>query len=159
MLPDLGKWTDFVVRYRANPFSTTTNPATAGIPGSKNQTYAGNKGILQVWKAEGPVGASGNRTMVRKFSKVNAPVGLVPHKSDRLMHTWRIYKYGWKRFPTHVKGPIWIGFDEIRTGLVGRDGTTYADVNPSGASCSSDCEGLSDALAHKPLAPELAIEQ
>jgi hypothetical protein len=157
--PDLGKWTDFVIRFRSNPFSVATNPASKGIANSKNRTFAGNMGILQVWKAEGPVNPSGNRNMVRKFSKVNTPVGLVPHATGKLAHTWRIYKYGWKKNRTSVEGPIWFGFDEIRTGLVGRDGTTYADVNPSGASCSSDCEGLSDALAHKPLAPELAIEQ
>jgi hypothetical protein len=93
--------------------------------------------------------------MVRKFSKVNAPVGLVPHQSDRLMHTWRIYKYGWKNFTTHVKGPVWIGFDEIRHGLVGRDDTTYADVNPAGSPCTDGCAGLASASA---VTLELEIE-
>lgn len=32
VVPDLGKWTDFVIRFRANPFSVATNPAKAGIP-------------------------------------------------------------------------------------------------------------------------------
>ena len=35
---DTGKWSDFVFRYRFNPFSVTTNPGAAGIADAKNQT-------------------------------------------------------------------------------------------------------------------------
>jgi hypothetical protein len=139
VIPDLGKWTDFVIRYRFNPFSTTTNPAVAGIKNARNQAYEGNKGILQVWKAEGSVDSDGNRPMALKVDIVNRPVGLVPHESARLVHRWRVYKYAWQVKPTTVRGPVWYGFDEIRQGLVDRDGTGYADVNPSGLPCTEGC--------------------
>ncbi len=51
--PDQGMWTDFVIRYRSNPFSVDTNPAELGIKNAYDQLYLANKGILQVWKAEG----------------------------------------------------------------------------------------------------------
>lgn len=136
---DIGKWTDFVIRYRFNPFSVATNPGAAGIPSSKNKLFEGNKGILQIWKAEGPADSDGNRQMVLKVDKVNTPVGLVPHATDKIKHQWRIYKFGWLSNPTTLTHPVWFGFDEIRQGLVGRDGTTFADVAPSSTACSSDC--------------------
>lgn len=137
---DAGKWTDFVFRYRFNPFSSTTNPATAGIPNAMNQTFAGNKGILQVWKAEGPANELGDRKMVLKLDKVNTPVGLVPPATDKIVHRWRIYKFGWLSNPTSLTRPVWMGFDEIRQGMVDRDGTAFADVAPSGAPCTTDCD-------------------
>lgn len=138
---DIGKWTDFVFRYRFNPFAVSTNPAADGIPNSKNATYAGNKGILQVWKAEGPVDADGNRKMTLKIDKVDTPVGLVPHATQKIQNSWRIYKYGWLSNPTTLTRPVWFGFDEIRYGLVERDGTRFADVMPSGEACTSGCDG------------------
>ncbi len=146
---DTGKWTDFVFRYRFNPFKQDTNPAAAGIPNSKDKMYAGNKGILQVWKAEGPVGDDGNRTMALLVDKVNQPVGLVPHKTDGIKHLWRIYKYGWLKNPTTLTHPVWFGFDEIRQGMTARDGTTFADVVPSGLPCTSGC-GSSAAVKPSP---------
>jgi hypothetical protein len=130
--PDLGKWTDFVFRVRANPFTKTTNPAELGIPNSKDQTYEGNRGILQIWKSEGA-----NRDMALKVSKVNTPVGLVPHATNLLEVRLQLYKYGWRENPTTVNGPIWVGFDEIRFGSTVRNGTGFADVDPSGGSQSS----------------------
>jgi hypothetical protein len=137
--PDKGKWTDFVIRFRSNPFSRTVNPAKLGISNAKDQTFEGNKGILQVWKAEGPVDARGNREMALKVNKLNTPVGLVPHKSWQLDQSFRIYKHGWHQQPTSVKGPVWFGFDEIRFGLVNRDGTAYSDVHPAGLACTDRC--------------------
>jgi hypothetical protein len=134
---DKGKWTDFVVRFRENPFSVDTNPATAGIAGAMNQLYRGNKGIMQVWKAEGPVDANGDRSMVLKVSKVGVPVGLVPHSTEERAISFRVYKYGWKENPTTVKGPVWFGFDEIRFGIAS-DGTGYSDVSPAGLQQSTD---------------------
>ncbi len=154
--PDIGKWTDFVIRYRFNPFSVATNPARAGIAHAKDQMYDGNKGILQLWKAEGPVDANGNRKMVLLVDKVNTPVGLVPHATDGIKHLWRIYKYGWLSNPTTLTHPVWYGFDEIRQGLVERDGTTFADVAPSGLPCSSNC---ASSQAAKPRPPaSLSVE-
>jgi len=138
---DIGKWADFVFRYRFNPFSVTTNPAAAGIPSSKNRVYEGKKGILQVWKAEGPVDGDSNRKMVLKVDKVNTPIGLVPHATEMIRHYWRIYKFGWLANPTTLTHPVWFGFDEIRQGLVNRDGTTFADVAPAGVPCTSNCGG------------------
>lgn len=160
--PDKGTWTDFVIRYRANPFSVTTNPLKAGIKNAKDQTYQGNKGILQVWKAEGPVDANGNREMVLKFSKVNTPIGLVPGTTQGkslIHHSLRVYKYGWQRERTAVKGPIWIGFDELRYGQTVRDGTGYSDVHPAQLTCADGCPGGSapplpgDPPAPPPIVP------
>lgn len=137
---DAGKWTDFVIRYRFNPFSVGTNPAEKGIVNAKDHFYEGNKGILQVWKGEGPVDAKGDRKMALRIDKVNTPIGLVPNRIQGIQHTWRIYKYGWIVNPTTLTRPVWFGFDEIRQGLVERDGTTFADVAPSGAGCQEDCE-------------------
>jgi hypothetical protein len=131
-VPDLGTWTDFVIRFRSNPFSVATNPASKGIVDSMNKTYQGNRGILQVWKSEGAVDASNNRPMVQKINKVNVPMGLVPHATKKLRMDIRQYKYGWKKNPTTVEGPVWVGFDEFRFGITSRDGTTFKDVAPSG---------------------------
>lgn len=136
---DKGKWTDFVIRFRCNPFSVDTNPYEKGIPNAKNQLYKGNKGILQIWKGEGPVDASGNRRMVLKLNKVNTPIGLVPHKEWKLGFTLRQYKHGWHQQDTTVKGPVWIGFDEVRFGLVNRDRTSYSDVQSANLACTDSC--------------------
>lgn len=139
---DLGKWTDFVMRYRFNPFSKDTNAAKVG---GKNREYEGNKGILQLWKATGPVDGDGNREMkLTKLNLVNTPVGRVPHKNSKINWHFRIYKGNWKNKPTSVKGPIWIGFDEIRDGRVLDNGTTYADVHPAGLRCTDRCPSGSD---------------
>jgi hypothetical protein len=108
-----------------------------------DKEYEGNKGILQVWKAEGSVDSDGNRNMVLKIDKVNTPIGLVPRADDsKIAHYWRIYKFGWLSNPTTLTRPVWFGFDEIRQGLVARDGTTFEDVLPSGAACTTDCEPM-----------------
>jgi hypothetical protein len=125
---DKGKWTDFVIRYRANPFASATNPAAKGIRDAMNKTYQGNKGILQLWKGEGPADLGGDRNMALKVDRVNTPLGLVPHAANKFTHSFRIYKFGWHKHPTAVKGPVWFGFDAIRYGLVERDSTDYIDV-------------------------------
>lgn len=153
---DKGKWTDFVIRYRANPFSVDTNPANLGIPGAKNRLYRANKGILQIWKSKGPVLASGDREMVRKFSILNKPVGQVPGtvQGKSLLHfALRVYKYGWQREPSSVQGPIWLGFDEFRYGLAGRDGTSYRDVHPTGQGCTDKCPSGTEAGLAPPRSP------
>jgi len=154
---DRGKWTDFVIRYRSNPFSVGTNPAKKGISGANNKFYKGNKGILQIWKSQGSVLANGDRKMVRKFSIENAPVGQVPGtvQGKSLLHFGlRVYKYNWQREATSVVGPIWLGFDEFRFGQVARDGTSYSDVHPSGLACSDKCpSGVTDTNASPPKRP------
>jgi hypothetical protein len=127
---DRGKWTDFVVRYRWNPFSRRTNASS--ISGGKNQVYEGNKGILQVWKATGPVDSKGNRKMQLVVNLENEPVGLVPKANTKISQTFRLYKPAWQLQSTTIKHPIWIGFDEIKSGRVSVEGTTYADVLPGG---------------------------
>ena len=135
---DLGKWTDFVLRYRFNPFSVRTNASS--IAGGKDQVYAGNKGILQLWKSKGPIYADGNREMfLTSVNLENEPVGLVPHATEKIDWHFRVYKYGWHKNPTHVEGPVWVGFDEIRDGRVLADGTTYNDVHPAGLHCTDQC--------------------
>jgi len=141
---DKGKWTDFVIRYRSNPFSVDTNPSKTGIPNSNDKLYRANKGILQIWKSQGSVLANGSRKMVRKFSIRNAPVGQVPgtvQGESLLRFSLRVYKYGWQREVTSVAGPVWLGFDEFRFGQVVKNGTTYSDVHPSGLACTDKCPG------------------
>lgn len=128
---DLGQWTDFVFRVRINPFSVSSNPYALGVPNSPvNATFAGNKGILQVWKRSGT--GNSRKMVLTAANTVNAPVGLVPTTANNngIDMDLRMYKYGWKRLPTRAAGPVWAGFDEIRFGETVRDGTRYADVHP-----------------------------
>ena len=135
---DLGKWTDFVLRYRFNPFSVRTNASS--IRGGKDQVYPGNKGILQLWKSKGPIHPDGNREMyLTSVNLENKPVGLVPHATVKIEWHFRVYKYGWHKNRSDVKGPVWAGFDEIRDGRVLADGTTYSDVHPAGLRCTDRC--------------------
>ncbi len=140
--PDIGKWTDFVFRVRANPFTVDTNPAKKKIPNSKNRLYLANRGILQVWKSVGQVDSSGNRNMKLKMNILNSPVGLVPGTTNgkSLFSTsLRTYKAQWQTHNSSVKGPIWLGFDEYRAGQAIRDGVGYSDVHPAGRACTDQC--------------------
>lgn len=121
---DVGKWTDFVLRVRFNPFSVDTNPFLAGVPNSRNQLYLANKGILELWKQVGP-----GRVMTKVFSQVNAPMGLVAHATRKIDFYIRNYKYGWKKIPTQAASPVWMGFDEIRFGGTIANGTSFSDVD------------------------------
>lgn len=131
---DRGRWTDWVVRFRANPFARRTTVRagqyTNAIPG----TYEGNRGILEIWKSVGPA-----RRMEQVFSRVNQPVGTAPSSTDGgIRMDFRMYKYSWKwvkrggeivRSPSTVGGPrIQIGWDEIRYGFA-RDGAGFSDVD------------------------------
>lgn len=157
--PDKGKWTDFVIRLRANPFSTTTNPARLGISGAIDRQFAGNKGILQLWKSAGVVDPQGNRRMVNKIDIVDRPVGLVPatvQGKNQLKFEARLYKGQWqgnKGRTSSVIGPqIWVAWDEIRFGDA-RDGIGYQDVNPSRLPCTDACAEGDD--LSRPLPPVL----
>ena len=148
---DLGKWTDFVLRYRFNPFSRTTNAANVG---GKDKVYEGNKGILQLWKATGPVDGRGNREMrMTTVNLENEPVGRVPHKTSKINWHFRIYKGNWKSQPTNIEGPIWIGFDAIRDGRAAVHGTSYVDVHPGGLYCTHKCPKTVTARAPSADAP------
>ena len=156
---DLGQWTDFVLRYRFNPFSTKTNAKKVG---GKDKVYEGNKGILQLWKATGRADAAGNRDMrLTSVNIENKPVGRVPHAKKNIDWHFRIYKGNWKKKPTSIRGPIFVGFDEIRDGRVKKHGTTYSDVHPGGLGCTDRCprgttvsasadDGPADALPQPP---------
>lgn len=111
---DLGRWTDFVIRFRINPFTASTNAST--ITGGKNQTYPANKGIMQVWKASGT--SSPNRAMTLVVNRTNTPVGLVPNSGYQLQVSPRHYKYGWHNNPTTSTADIDAGFDEFRMACV-----------------------------------------
>lgn len=97
--PDLGLWTDFVFRVRFNPFTSTTNPALAGISGGKNQYYDGYRGICEIWKSTGlPLDGLNNRAMTKVFSLVNQPFGLVPKADGGLGYFFDLYKSQWEIF-------------------------------------------------------------
>jgi hypothetical protein len=153
---DKGKWTDFVIRFRSNPFSVTTNPAKAGIANANDQVYEGNKGIVQLWKAEGPVDGNGNRRMIRKVNVVNSPVGNVPgvtQGKSKLHFGLKIYKYKWQTLSTNVKGPVWFGFDEFRFGEAIKNGTAYSDVHPAQLSCTDGCGSSAEPSEDAPPRP------
>ena len=141
--PDLGKWTDFVFRIRSNPFTKSTNPAKEGIQDSMDMLFEGNRGILQVWKSDGP-----QRAITEKISRVNTPIGYVPHATRPIEVSFRIYKYGWRRNPTTVKGPVWVGCDEMRYGTTERHGTGFDDVIPRGES----------QINRAPMSPKITID-
>ena len=154
---DLGKWTDFVIRYRINPFSRgraydcPVNPVrNLGISGAIDADFPCDAGILQVWKATGSVNSDGNRKMTQFVDVEKNSVGLLPRKDPQIGHKIRVYKPTWQTASTTVAGPIWIGFDEIRFGEVLKDGTGYSDVLPSAQSCTSGCLGSANV---KPRAP------
>ena len=139
---DKGLWTDFVFRYRLNPFLVATNASTVG---GKNQVYQGNQGILQIWKGTGAADPiTGNRTMTRFCNIVNAPVGGVPHATAKLQVSHRSYKGGWKKNPTTSTAPIYLGWDEIRWGFA--DSTVAASKGQSRASISSDVSPSGEVL-------------
>lgn len=161
---DKGRWTDFILRIRANPFRVDTNPAKKGIPDAFDRMYRGNKGILQVWKAVGSVDSAGNREMVNVVDIVNAPVGLVPGTTQgksKIAHNARAYKPAWQGHTgrsSSVVGPIWIGWDEFRFGSAVADGTSYQDVHPAGLRCTDRCpDGEEPASTpDRPLSPPKA---
>lgn len=157
---DKGKWTDFVIRVRSNPFDVATNPVKRGIANAKDRQYPGNKGILQVWKATGSADSQGNRRMQNFINKVNTPIGLVPgvvQGKDKIGYSIRAYKPWWQGnngSSTSVKGPIWIGWDEVRFGEAARHGSDYASVHPTGQACTDKCPGSSDEMTEKrPMPP------
>jgi hypothetical protein len=141
---DKGMWTDFVIRVRLNPFTVATNPGAAGIANAKNKLYLGNRGILQIWKGTGDYTSGTNRVMTRLYSRVNQPVGGVPHTTLKLIPSHRMYKYGWKKNPTTSTAPIYQGFDEIRWGF--GDATVAASKGQSRASVSSDVAPSNEVL-------------
>ncbi len=129
---DIGKWTDFVLRMRWNPFDTTQNPSTPpqSIPDAENATYEANRGILQLWKTDGTVDGEGNRVFaLTALDEEDTPVGLVPWAGEKIKFNFREYKGNWKTVSTNVDGPIVSYFDEIYHGKVS-NGTTFSDVNP-----------------------------
>jgi hypothetical protein len=137
---DLGKWTDFVIRHRWNPFgkgqgyACPVNPVRdLKISGSKDQKFQCDTGILQVWKSTGKVDKNGDRVMTLMVDYQNVPVGLVPKSTQMIRHNFQVYKPQWQQSSTTVKGPVWIGFDEIRFGSTSKHSTSYVDVNPGGS--------------------------
>lgn len=131
---DLGKWTDFIIRYKNNPYTTQT---TVG-----SRTYQPNSGILEVWKSYGDyIGATKDRYMTKVLSILNAPVGLGETTgTDGMDFRKEQYKYNWKRWapsgtqvvsPSTVTGPIFIGHDELRVGTAA-NGIGFAHVHPTG---------------------------
>lgn len=143
---DLGKWTDFAILVRSNPFTRTTNPAKAGLGSTLNQTFQGNQGIFKFWKTTGA-----NRKLEQMVNIENAAVGLVPKDDTKIRARFRVYKYGWKSNPSTVKGPVWVGFDEIKMGAAS-DGIQLEDVVPSSAALDSG------KVPTPPAAPNLSID-
>jgi hypothetical protein len=135
---DRGKWTDFVIRHRWNPFASgkgyacSVNPASdLGVSGAVNKKFPCDAGILQVWKSTGEVDKHGNRKMTQFVNIVNGPVGLVPRSDHQIRHNFQVYKGQWQQSSTSVAGPVWIGFDEIRFGYAEKNETKFTNVSPS----------------------------
>jgi hypothetical protein len=138
---DLGRWTDFVIRFRANPYPSglTCNPATGAMSGSgtcttlanaQNESFVGGNGILQIWKATGT--ATPNRDMTLVLDLTDDAVGLVPNTLGQIDVVPRTYKHSWKKNTSNVVGPVEWGLDEWRWGKAVTHGTGYSDVHPTG---------------------------
>jgi hypothetical protein len=121
-----GEWTDFVIRYRGNPFDSVSN-ASQVDPKGMDETFPANSGILQIW-----VGAESDPALSLVRDIDGGPVGLVPQQGAKLRMTFRNYKYGWHHNATTMRGPIVTGWDDIRFGKMERDGTGYSNVHPDG---------------------------
>ena len=113
-----GAWNNFVVRFRINPFTVSTNPFNEGIDGAQDATFPADTGILQVWVDD-----------VLQHDRVNEAVGAVPHATVSPDIDIRMYKFGWHRNPTSIIGPIEIGYGPVRYGSTVRHGTGYSDVH------------------------------
>jgi hypothetical protein len=140
---DYGKWTDFVIKQRLNPFTETTDAGQ--FDGCRNETYDGNRGILEIWKTFGPdnYDGNGNREFKKIFSRVNQPFGNVPRAGYAPRATPRVYR-SWN--PSGSRDPrprsgifggtgaddayLFLGFDCIYVGDEELHGTGFADVNP-----------------------------
>jgi hypothetical protein len=129
-----GKWTDFVVRAKQNPFTVATNPKRdLGITDAVDKTFPANDGVLQIWMRNQSTGR-----MELKFNLSGKPVGLVPNMIEGGTHiSWRIYKFSWKYYysqggapsASNIFSPYMIGWDELSFGLR-ENGTGYQDVHP-----------------------------
>ncbi len=134
VVDDLGKWTDWVYRLRINPFTTTTT--------LYGQTFVANTGIREIWKSTGAVLPDGNRVMTKISNIIGSDgtslittagrVGLRPGVAgDQIQfNAPRQYKFGWKKNPTTVVGPIFIGFDSVRIGRASNN-AGFRDVHPT----------------------------
>lgn len=132
---DRGEWTDWVVRYRLNPFSSQTTVTNGQYPGAVAGVYPGDNGIFEIWKT---VGSGGSRAMRKVYSLVNEPVGTPPSDFEGGNKLWdfRMYKFGWKFIGagaepsgSTVSGPIHMMYDEM---YFGRESLSqgYSDVAP-----------------------------
>lgn len=94
---DRGQWTDWVYRFRANPFSVPTNiPNDLNFSNAVPGDYPANQGILEIYKSVGP---KTGRYMKKVYSRVNQPFGTAPSSRNggtRILNT-RVYKHSWKR--------------------------------------------------------------
>lgn len=121
---DRGVWTDWVIRFRWNPFLETTVVAdnVSLFRGRTiGGTYEGNKGIVEIWKE---VGAS--RTFTKVFSRVNQPVGVIPHEyfyggvwTGPMLAVHKNYNFTWDKLndgsqsTSTRNGPIILAWDEF----------------------------------------------
>lgn len=137
---DLGMWTDFVIRYRINPFTTTNqgqygstvNPKVdLGIGDAIDAEYELDKGIFQLWKSTGPyLDSNKNRRMELLVDRTNTGIGSVPRANYRVDTSIRQYKYAWHHWPTASTDPIYVGYDCYRSGRA-IDGVRFSDVHPT----------------------------
>ena len=103
------------------------------VSGGIDKVYQGNKGILQVWKAEGAVDGNGDRNMVLKIDRVDEPTGAVPRDGFRIQVPPRRYKHPWHNNPTSLDPlkEVIVMFDEYYYGEAIADNTGYSDIHPS----------------------------
>lgn len=135
MEPDLGKWTDFVFRFRWNPFSGTGSVSSGGF------TFQRGQGLIQIWKSTGAVDGNGNRTISEGSPTYNyaGPCGLLPANSTaRLQNQCRVYLFGLNSTITTTSRthPVDYFFSSIRWGYA--TGPKVALWQPDGAMRFSD---------------------
>lgn len=109
---DIGLWTTFVIKHRADP--------------------GGSTGEITVWKSVGPYLTGHQRAMQQVYS-FTGDVGLTPTFPEGYDIGLKAYKYAWHHHTGTGDEVIqWIGYDNFRFGTTEQDGTTYRDVHPFG---------------------------
>ena len=126
----LGKWTDFVLNMRWNPF--TSNTTVLGT------TYVGNAGKIRIWCGEQNSNGTRSISSGSPLYTYSGPCGNYP--SGKIIPSLRVYMFGWNNANTSSRShPVWVGADAFRWGFAtgatvnayqGGRASTWADVAP-----------------------------
>jgi hypothetical protein len=152
-----GEWTEVVLKFRVNPYSTSTV-----VAGTFGATYGANRGLFEVYRTN-PADRTGSLIKVYDLASDTAwttagvatanaagvPADLrdqfglaIPGAYPGATSDIRMYKHAWgtdRSCPpeqsTVSSGVYQLGIDEVYVGTEETDGTTCADVTVNRVSC------------------------